>query len=75
MLQSLPSVPGKQPYITQYFLLLLERGKLNKHESIELARPALQQNRKDFIEKWLQEDKVSFFLSFFLSLSLSLSLS
>jgi clathrin heavy chain len=57
LLQSLPSVPGKQPYIMQYFLLLLERGKLNKHESVELARPVLQQNRKDLIEKWLQEDK------------------
>jgi len=60
MFQSLPTVPGKQPFIMQYFLMLLERGKLNKTEAVELARPVLQQGRKDLVEKWIAEDKVMF---------------
>ncbi|KAI8847627.1 armadillo-type protein [Chytridium lagenaria] len=32
-------------------------GELNKFESIELARPVLQQGRKQLLEKWLKEDK------------------
>jgi clathrin heavy chain len=36
----------------------LEKGELNKHESLELARPVLAQNRKQLLEKWLKEDKV-----------------
>ena len=44
--------------ILQYFGILLEKGELNKHESLELARPVLAQNRKQLLEKWLKEDKV-----------------
>lgn len=44
--------------ILQYFGILLEKGELNKIESIELARPVLQQGRKQLLEKWLTEDKV-----------------
>lgn len=31
---------------------------MNKYESIELAKPILQQNRKPLLEKWLKEDKL-----------------
>lgn len=34
-------------------------GKLNRVESIELARPALAQGRVALVEKWLNEDKVT----------------
>jgi clathrin heavy chain len=33
-------------------------GKLNKVESIELARPVLQQGKKVYLETWLKEDKL-----------------
>mmetsp|Transcript_10294 Transcript_10294/g.24653 ORF Transcript_10294/g.24653 Transcript_10294/m.24653 type:complete len:1703 (-) Transcript_10294:71-5179(-) len=56
--QSLPAVAGQQPPVLKYFAALMERGRLNKVESVELARPALQQNRPQLLEKWLAEDKV-----------------
>jgi hypothetical protein len=31
---------------------------LNRHESLELARPVLAQNRKNLLEKWLKEEKL-----------------
>ncbi|GAA6060259.1 hypothetical protein JCM10212_003959, partial [Sporobolomyces blumeae] len=50
--------PGALSPILQYFGTLLERGKLNRSESLELARPVLMQNRKQLLEKWLKEDKL-----------------
>ena len=44
--------------ILQYFGILLEKGGLNKYESLELAKPILLQNRKQLLEKWLKEDKL-----------------
>ena len=44
--------------ILQYFGILLEKGELNHLESVELARPVLQQGRKQLLEKWLKENKV-----------------
>ncbi|KAJ3191643.1 hypothetical protein HK101_007526, partial [Irineochytrium annulatum] len=49
---------GQLSPILQYFGILLEKGELNKFESIELARPVLQQGRKQLLEKWLKEDKL-----------------
>jgi hypothetical protein len=37
----------------------LEKGELNHLESVELARPVLQQGRKQLLEKWLKENKVT----------------
>ena len=54
-----PAVPGGLSPILQYFGVLLEKGTLNKLESLELARPVLQQGRKQLLEKWLKENKVS----------------
>ncbi|KAM0791024.1 hypothetical protein ACM66B_004322 [Microbotryomycetes sp. NB124-2] len=53
-----PVQAGQLSPILQYFGILLERGKLNKHESLELARPVLVQGRKQLLEKWLKEDKI-----------------
>ena len=33
-------------------------GKLFAHESLELVKPVVMQGRREFIEKWLQEDKL-----------------
>ena len=53
-----PATPGTASPILQYFGILLEKGTLNKYESLELARPVLQQGRKQLLEKWLKEDKL-----------------
>jgi len=58
LFQSLPAVPGQPSPLLQYFGVLLEKGKLNKLESLELARPVVQQGRKELLEKWLTEDKL-----------------
>lgn len=50
--------PGQLNPVLQYFSTLLEKGNLNKHESLELARPVLAQNKKQVLEKWLKEDKL-----------------
>jgi len=53
-----PTQPGQTSPLLQYFGILLDQGKLNKYESLELCRPVLQQGRKQLIEKWLKEEKV-----------------
>jgi len=55
--QALPAVPNQPSPLLTYFGVLLEKGKLNKVESLELCRPVLQQGRKQLVEKWLTEDK------------------
>lgn len=56
--KSLPNVPGSLSPILQYFGILLEKGELNKYESLELARPVIQQGKKQLLEKWLKENKL-----------------
>lgn len=56
--QGLPAVPNQPSPLLTYFGVLLEKGKLNKVESLELCRPVLQQGRKQLVEKWLTEDKL-----------------
>ncbi|KAJ2604110.1 Clathrin heavy chain [Coemansia sp. RSA 1722] len=57
-LKNLQSPPGQLSPILQYFATILEKGELNRYESIELARPVLVSNRKALLEKWLKEDKL-----------------
>ncbi|RYG62407.1 hypothetical protein EON64_17910, partial [archaeon] len=52
--------PGQPAPVFQYFSVLLEKGKLNQLESIELARPVIQQGRGQLLEKWINEDKLEF---------------
>ncbi|KAH6916189.1 clathrin heavy chain 1 [Coprinopsis sp. MPI-PUGE-AT-0042] len=54
-----PAPPGGLSPILQYFGILLEKGELNHFESLELARPVLQQGRKQLLEKWLKENKLT----------------
>lgn len=53
-----PAQPGQLSISLQYFGMLLDKGSLNKYESLELVRPVLQQNRKHLLEKWLKENKL-----------------
>lgn len=57
--KGLSAAPGTVTPILQYFGLLLEKGTLNPVESLELAKPVLQQGRKQLLEKWLKEDKLA----------------
>ncbi|XP_046360192.1 clathrin heavy chain 1 isoform X3 [Haliotis cracherodii] len=56
--QQVPSQPGATSPLLQYFGILLDKGQLNKYESLELCRPVLQQGRKQLLEKWLKEEKL-----------------
>jgi len=57
-LKSLPQQTGQMSVILQYFSVLLDKGGLNKYETLELARPVLAQSRKHLIEKWFDEKKL-----------------
>lgn len=54
----IPPIPGQPAPVFQYFSILLEKGKLNHLESVELAKPVLQQGRPQLLEKWISEDKL-----------------
>jgi len=54
----LPQQPGQPQPVLMYFSTLLEKGKLNSIETIELARRVLQQGKKQMIENWLKEEKL-----------------
>lgn len=56
--KSVPAQQGQLSVILQYFGMLLDKGGLNKYESLELVRPVLAQNRKHLLEKWLKENKL-----------------
>jgi len=51
-------VPGQKSPLLQYFGILLDQGKLNKYESIELCKPVIQKGKKQLLEKWLKEEKL-----------------
>ncbi|KAH8602632.1 hypothetical protein B0O99DRAFT_697070 [Bisporella sp. PMI_857] len=56
--KAIPATPGQLSLILQYFGMLLDKGTLNKHETLELVRPVLAQNRKHLLEKWMKENKL-----------------
>jgi clathrin heavy chain len=56
--KSVPAQQGQLSVILQYFGMLLDKGSLNKYESLELVRPVLAQNRKHLLEKWMKEGKL-----------------
>lgn len=57
-LKSVPQAGPGMSVILQYFGILLDKGSLNRYESVELVRPVLQQNRKHLLEKWMSENKL-----------------
>lgn len=56
--KSVQAPAGQSSPILHYFSTLLEYGKLNALESVELCRPVVQQQRRELIEKWLKEDRL-----------------
>jgi clathrin heavy chain len=56
--KQIPAQPGQVPPLLQYFSTLLETGRLNEQESIEVAKLVLQQHRLPLMEKWLKDDKL-----------------
>merc|ERR1719353_153446 len=56
--QAAPAAPGQPSPILTYFGMLLEKGKLNAQESIELAKPVIQQGKQQLLQKWISEDKL-----------------
>lgn len=37
----------------------MDKGQLNAHESIELCKPFVGQNRKELVENWLKEKNLN----------------
>ena len=56
--QKMPATPGQHPPVLQYFQVLLGKGRLNKLESIELARPVVKQGKTPLLTKWITENKL-----------------
>ncbi|XP_073724195.1 clathrin heavy chain 1 [Misgurnus anguillicaudatus] len=56
--QSAPPQGGRPSPLLQYFGVLLDRGQLNKLESLELCRPVLEQGKTQLLEKWLKGEKL-----------------
>jgi len=56
--KSVQAPAGQSAPILHYFSTLLENGKLNALESVELIRPVVQQQRRELVEKWLKQDKL-----------------
>jgi clathrin heavy chain len=56
--QQAPAAPGQPSPILTYFGMLLEKGKLNAMESLELAKPVIQQGKQQLLQKWIGEDKL-----------------
>jgi clathrin heavy chain len=55
--QALPPTQGANP-VLQYFQTLLEAGKLNALETVELARPAVAGGKLEMLRKWWDNDKL-----------------
>eukprot|EP00644_Phytophthora_capsici_P009128 jgi/Phyca11/101893/e_gw1.6.5.1 len=56
--QQMPNQLDQAQPVLQYFSVLMEKGSLNKVESIELAWALLQQNRTSLLQSRLLEDKL-----------------
>ena len=56
--KQLPQVPGQPQPLLIYFQKLLEKGNLNKLETIELCGPVLQQGKIDLVRTWVGGNKL-----------------
>lgn len=56
--KSAAAAPGQPPPLIQYFNILLEKTSLTNYESLELARPVIQQGRKELLENWFTQEKL-----------------
>lgn len=53
--KAVPAQPGQTSPLLVYFGTLLQRGRLNAFESVELSMLVLQQNKKQLLDNWLRE--------------------
>ena len=58
--KNVQSGSGQMSVILQYFGMLLDKGKLNRYETLELIKPVLAQNRKQLLTKWMGEGKLEY---------------
>jgi len=56
--KSLPQMPGQPQALLIYFQKLLERGKLNKLETLELCGPVVAQGKIDLVRNWVNSNKL-----------------
>ncbi len=57
--KGLPGQPGQPHPLLVYFQKLIENGKLNKLETIELSGPVLAQGKIDLVRNWVQQGKLN----------------
>lgn len=57
--KQLPKQEGKPFPLIQYFYVLLENTKLSDFETKEICEVVLSQNKANFVEKWLNENKIT----------------
>lgn len=56
--KSFPQMPGQPQPLLIYFQKLLERGKLNKLETLELCGPVIGQGKIDLVRNWVTSNKL-----------------
>lgn len=56
--QTVPIQAGQTSPLLRYFGTLLNKGKLNAFESLELTRLVVSQKKNHLLETWLTEDKL-----------------
>ena len=59
--QQLPNLPDGRgnPALLTYFRVLLSQGQLNEYESVALATPAIHAGKKDIVEDWIKQDRLT----------------
>lgn len=57
--KSVPPQPGQTSPLLQYFGILLTKGRLNEFETVELGKLVLQQNKKQLLDNWFKEEKLT----------------
>ena len=58
-LQQMPAQPGQQPAFVMYIAAIIEQGRLNEVETLEFCKIILAQGKKQVIEKWIKDDKIT----------------
>ena len=58
MLKKVPIHPGETSPLLKYLGILIEKGRLNNCETLELGRQIMMPGRKQMLEKWLKQDKL-----------------
>ena len=58
-LQQMPAAPGQQPPFITYIGAIIEIGRLNEIETLEFCKIILPQGKKQLVEKWIKEDKIT----------------